>query len=512
MKTDWSVLKSVFDAHRTRAFLGVFGACVATLGLSGCTAFRPDSDPVGLGGPGAYGESIVEGWERAPGADEDTEPGQSARIVESKMGALQLTVEQAVAEALTYNRSVQSARLAAAIGVENEKEARAALLPSLRLGASYNRVDEPPSVNSPDLGGSFTAGPREVFGMSLDLGFPIYGFGRYLNGYRAARLTRRSAEVTALAAESDMGAAVTAAAFDLLEGKRAIGVARANEASLDQQVKDAEALLAVGRVTRSAKLEAEVLRDQARREREKLESAIPILRKRLNTLMGRPVDTATQVVDAPVTAAPPWQLEALETEAMDLRPELRAARLDVEAAKRSAQAAVGRELPELRGNVNFATDNSPFGSPSDQTTLRLTLDVPLFTGGARYARIRRARRQTDLAKLALRDLEANVRTEVAIVFRNVTESYRDIAVARLNIERAEESLRIQREKFRNGRATSREVLESTALLTDSNFAYVRALYTYNVALRDLHRARGADPRANPMQGLVSSNTDTGDTR
>ena len=74
----------------------------------------------------------------------------------------------------------------------------------------------------------------------------------------------------------------------------------------------------------------------------------------------------------------------------------------------------------------------------------------------------------------------------------------DIAVARRSIEKAEESLRIQREKFATGRATSREVLESTALVTNTRFTHIRALYSYNIALRELHRVRGADPRQPPF--------------
>ena len=41
-------------------------------------------------------------------------------------------------------------------------------------------------------------------------------------------------------------------------------------------------------------------------------------------------------------------------------------------------------------------------------------------------------------------------------------------------------------------------LASTALLTGSRFAELTATYNYNVALRELHRVRGADPRLMPF--------------
>ena len=409
-----------------------------------------------------------------------------------------ITVEQAVAEALDANRSVQQARLAAAIGETLEKEARSALIPSIGMRGSYTRVDTPPLAVAPELGTSFSVGPRDVGTLRFDMNFPIFGFGRHLNAYRASVLARRRTQAEQAAAEADIAAAATAAAFDLLEGIRAVEVARSNEAALERTVQDSQALLDAGTVTRSALLEAEVEYEQARREREKPESAIAIRRMVLNGLLGRPADAATEVVDDPTTVEPVWDGAALAEEALGARPELQAARLDVAAAERSLKSVIAAELPELRGNLSWETNNSPFRNPSDVGTAAVTLDVPIFTGGGRGARIRRARHELDIGKLKVRDMETQVRTEVATAHREVMEAFRDIAVAARNIEKAEESLRIQREKFRNGRATSRELLESNALLTNSRFAHIAATYNYNIALRELHRVRGADPRLMPF--------------
>ena len=168
------------------------------------------------------------------------------------------------------------------------------------------------------------------------------------------------------------------------------------------------------------------------------------------------------------------------------------------AAARSVRAAIAEELPELRGSLTWETDDSRTRDPEDSVALLLTLDIPLFTGGGRGARIRRSRHELDIARLRLRDLETQVRTEVARAYREVVERFRDIEVADRSRKRQRESLRIQREKFNNGRATSREVLDSTALLTEAEASYVTSLYSYNIALRDLHRARGADPRLSPF--------------
>ena len=206
---------------------------------------------------------------------------------------------------------------------------------------------------------------------------------------------------------------------------------------------------------------------------------------------------ATEIVDNPVKQAPDFRLEELLAEAQRNRPELRAARMRVEAAVVNHKSAKGAALPELRGSFAYQGTNSNFVSPRDYGSFGLSLDVPLYVGGANYARIRRASREAEVAQVALRDLEQTIHNEVASAHRDVVEAYKDIAVADRSIRRSEENLRIQRGKFNNGRATSQEVLESTALLTQSRFDYISALYRYNNALSALHRARGADPRSAP---------------
>jgi outer membrane protein len=406
-----------------------------------------------------------------------------------------LTVKQAVDEALNANRVVRQARLAAAIALATEHEARAGLRPTVIFSGGWSKRDKPPLAVTQI--GSFSTGPREQANYRIGLDFPIFAFGEYFYGYKAARYARFGAEAESAAAEADIAAAVTAAAFDLLLSKRAVDVAESNREALERQVKDAQSLLDAGRVTKSALLEAQVQYDRAERDRDRLVSAIPIKRLVLNQLLGRPSRAKTEIVDDPVTRQPGFLLDRLLNEAQQHRPELRAARMRVESAMRGYKAARGAALPELRGSLSYQGTNSQFTSPSDWGTFALTLDVPLYVGGANYARIRRSEHEIEVSRLALADLEQQIYTEVATAFRDVQETYRDIAVAERSITRSEENLRIQREKFNSGRATSQEVLESTTLLSQSRFDYISALYSYNNALSELHRVRGGDPRIAP---------------
>jgi outer membrane protein len=457
------------------------------------------------------GRDDLAGWapqDPVPAAEEaapEPPPEDAGETVPGEAGAgplkQELTIEEAVHEALAHNRAVQQARLNVAIGMDNAQEARAALIPQLSVLGGYTAVDKPRQIVSG--GTSITTAPYNTWSFAAALDFPVFAFGRHINTWRAAKLAQQSAESQQRAVEADTAAAVTAAAFDVLETIQEIDVARSNEEALAQQVKDAQAQLDAGSATKVAVLEASVEYDGAKRTREKLESLVPVRKMTLNRLLGRPANGPIEVADEPETRAPIWQLEPLVEEALLLRPEIRAARIDVATAERVLQATIGGELGEVRGAVVWDTDDNPFRAPSDQLNVGVTYELPVFTGGARTARIRRARHQLESTSIIVRDLEAIVRTEVAEAYREAVESYRDIAVARSAVERQEESVRIQREKFQNGRATSREVLDSVALLRNARFVLVNATYSYNIALRELVRARGADPREDPFAEVVT---------
>ena len=419
--------------------------------------------------------------------------------------AKRLTVEAAIDEALASNRTVAQARLNRAIAGTSTREARSALLPQAGFRGGVRRVDEAPRAVASEIpGGGFSVGPRDVWSADFNINFPIFAFGRYLNNFRAARFAEQQSEAQRDATESDVAAAVTAAAFDMLENLRGIKTALADEEARERTVRDSEALFAAETVTRDAVLESKVQYDLARRRRELLESFTPVLRMRLNLLLGRPAHAPTEIIDAPEKRPPVWRLDGLEDEALARRAELRAARLAVKASERALRSTIGGELGEVRGNLTWETDNSPFRSPEDSASVQVTLEVPIFTAGGRGARIRRSRYALEVQQLQLRELETQIRIEVADALRAAQQSFADIEVAERSIERAQESLRIQREKFNNGRATSQEVLISTSLLTDARFNYNNALYTYNVALRELHRARGADPRKGPFADVGGS--------
>ncbi|MEK7274845.1 MAG: TolC family protein [Candidatus Desantisbacteria bacterium] len=69
---------------------------------------------------------------------------------------------------------------------------------------------------------------------------------------------------------------------------------------------------------------------------------------------------------------------------------------------------------------------------------------------------------------------------------------KNIGVAQGAIGQAEENLRISGEMYKEGVATTTDVLDSQTLLTQTKTNYYQALYDYHLAQAKLQKAIGGD--------------------
>jgi outer membrane protein TolC len=424
---------------------------------------------------------------------------------ESRPKPHKITIRDAVLESLENNRVVLIFIEQEGIARANTALAKSDLLPSFAANLNYERLSEQFENTIGPV--KVPLGPQDQWNFAISADFPIYSFGRYLNAYRAAKLAQAGTTADRKAAENDIAEAVTAAAFDYLETKALVEVAMQNAEALSQQLKDARAQQAAGRVTLADVLDAEVEHSNAVRVHERLISLVPVRRKVLNRILARPVDYPTDLDDQRLSTEPTWTLEEIEAQALVARPELESGRMAVASSEKQVKAVRGLLYPELRGNIAFTATDNDFRSPQDLGIFGLDLQIPIWLGGANRARLRRAKREAEQSRIAYADLEAQVQTEVAEAHRDIVEDFKDIAVAQKTVEQSEESLRIQQRKYENGRATNREVLLSTTQLTESRVNLVTSLYAYQVALQRLHRVRGADPRMAPTTGPAPKKTD-----
>ncbi|MDH3520163.1 MAG: TolC family protein [Myxococcales bacterium] len=217
-------------------------------------------------------------------------------------------------------------------------------------------------------------------------------------------------------------------------------------------------------------------------------------------------------------------LESAVALAFDNRPELAAARDEVERQTIQLKFASNQRLPELDSVLSFGrmglagsqrngydpcnTFNPPPGCPGPVdvsqgdfgNTFDDYKDAPAFTAGMRFgipipntaARKRHSRTQMELrrAESQLRRQEQRVILEVREAARNLEASQEGIESASRALTSAEEQLRAERIRLEYGESTPFDVLQREEQLVQAETGLIDAYRAYRVSASQLDRFQG----------------------
>ncbi len=433
-----------------------------------------------------------------------------------------LTSEQVAERALSSSLDVRAKREAVAAAGARVDQAIIAYVPRVALTGRYTRLS---SIEMPSLGsGSFVATPLPPGSINptptaaVAFAFPVFlnqyyfqanvgvPFSDYVlrtsqqlaaasHGEKAARLDEHAARLKAVldgrvsyytwvrarAQHSVASQGLAQARGHLDDVRHAFEVGTASKADalrVESQVAGAELLVA--RAEDFALVAEEALRvamhDEVRRSYdvgEDLRSSLP------------PVEGARS-------------LDALIARAFDKRLEVRALDETVWSLREQTKAIKATQLPRIDGfaDAYYANPHPRFFPQSDE--YKFTWDVgvqvtwtpnDVFSAGAQGAEMAARAAQTEAQKMGLRD---GVRLEVTQANQAVREA--DVAAETSVREHAaaEESYRVRRELFKNGRATSSELTDAESELLRAELEVVNARIDQRVSRLRLEHAVGDD--------------------
>ncbi len=126
----------------------------------------------------------------------------------------------------------------------------------------------------------------------------------------------------------------------------------------------------------------------------------------------------------------------------------------------------------------------------DVARVGVTVDVPIFEGGRLRAQIARERARLTAAQQRVRKLEQDIRLQVETAVLNVISARERIRVTQKSVAEAEESLRIERQKYDLGKGAIVDVLDAQSALLNAQTNYYRALSDFHIAQAQIQLAAG----------------------
>lgn len=474
-----------------------FWAFAFSVGLWACGNFPGLVQPEGSGWSAERRARELVRLSTAAGTDFGSaagKPSVSRPSSESPTSSSPLDLQTALRLAASRNRSILEGREQLEIARERVIETWGRLLPTLSGSGRYTWYSDPLRNRLPAGGAAAAAFPSTFTVREPELGvvngtvtWPLDVSGELRHTLAAAQAGYRGEQARLWATTLAAQASVVRSYFQLLEAERLREVAEQTVTLHRQQLADAENRFQAGRLTKNERLVVQVaLRDSEQQLRLR-DLAVDRSRWDLNQAIGIEVNAPTRIADVRQLPAVPNSDEALGA-AYDKNPLIRSL---LEEQQRFEEAAVALErsrFPRFSGGGAIDDSSSDLLQPQ-----RIESGFVGFTwdfGLEREARIAEARTAADQNRTRierqLREIEAAVR----FTGEAARERLAAFAAAEAAVGQAEENLRIRREQFLAGRATSENVLDAEALLAAQRAALASARYQAHVRSAELRQLMG----------------------
>jgi len=253
---------------------------------------------------------------------------------------------------------------------------------------------------------------------------------------------------------------------------------------LEQHFRDAEKLEREGLATKAQRLQATVARDRAEREYQRALSTHDTASAALARLLrsDAPLATCTQLF---VIGEPLEPLEAFQRSAAEQQPLLARLRAVDEQAKQGVRAQQAELRPQVFAFGTYDLRRSDALLSDSDWAFGLGVRYALVSGTDRARHVSAARETEAQASLSRREAENEVMIGVIRAWNDLDSARRQFLLLDSSIEQTEESVRLQQLSFREGEATSLDVIDAQLARGGALVERAEAAYNYDVALARL---------------------------
>ncbi|GAB3063180.1 TolC family outer membrane protein [Stenotrophomonas tumulicola] len=365
---------------------------------------------------------------------------------------------------------------------EGAVQARAALLPQINGVATLNRTrtEADASRNSGTIDGR-----RRSY--TLDGSQTLFNWSQF-STLRAQRELSKAADFTLDSANDDLIVRTSAAYFNVLVAIESLNAAKTNEEAAKKQFDFADKRLEVGLAPITDVHEARAQFDQARANTIVSQNTLADAYQALTELTGQPVTNLRGLPEdfRPEVPANRGNVDQLVQDAVAQNPALKAQELAVSASEASVQSARGGHLPTLSlggswGKTATWGDSTGAGSlsPDARTnSIGLTLNVPIFAGGATQSAVRQALANRDIAQDGYeqqkRALDRNTRNAYQTLVAGISE----VEARRLAVVSAQSAYDASQVGLEVGTRTVLDVIQNQRILFSAQLDYANARYTF----------------------------------
>ncbi|MGA2612104.1 MAG: TolC family protein [Spirochaetia bacterium] len=429
---------------------------------------------------------------------------------------VQLTVDQAVSQALANQPLIQQAEAAVEAARARVGEANSAYYPFVSGNASYNRLSDqsfalsallppastlqqlgisiPPNI-APLLNSPLSLVPVNMWDFNVGLNQVIFQFGK-----RGVQV--KLAENGLSAAQIGVEQIRMSLAFQAAQGFYTVLFLGDQVAALDSQMANLQEHLEATRVkaqtgtaTRYDELSTEVRISTLQSQRIEAESQLTKQSIALKQLLGMPESVPLDMHEGFISQPDALQdQQTLLDLAMQRRPEIRQAVESERAAELSKRLSVVGGWPTISGHASIGYKNGilpDINTPALNWVAGVQVNVPIFEGFL----IARQGEEADKRLLAAREntltARRNVTTQVLQAMQDVEAGRQQVQSAQTQLDQAKEMLEVVKLQYDLGMLSNLEYLDAQAAMERAQLESLQAQYREVLSEYALKQATGA---------------------
>ncbi|TVQ11923.1 MAG: TolC family protein [Bacteroidetes bacterium] len=386
----------------------------------------------------------------------------------------QLSLEDAVAYALEHNKTLQNAHLSMDESQAQLMETIAQGLPQVNASIDYSNFFGSTASLGPGFDIEFT--PTSNLGISVS---QLIFNGNYIVGIQMSKLYREMVKTNAEKTELELIANVKRAYFLGLVTLKSREFLEANVENMDDLLQKTKALVSVGIAEQvdydQLSVQYIMLKDVKSAMDRQVEMSLNMLRMH----MGLSGDVEIELTDSFESIMSISDIGTSLTKNFDLSQNIDYQIMALQTQMGEKQVSMERasNLPTLTGFYSFTEKLlKPEFDLTPPHVIGLNLSIPIFSSGARYAKLKQAqinlditRNQADLVAQQLNIQEKQLRFNM----KNALEQYES---QKANLEVARRVFENINNKFRQGTISSLDLTTANNNFLQAESSYISAVF------------------------------------
>jgi outer membrane protein TolC len=398
--------------------------------------------------------------------------------------AVSMDVKEAIDLTLLNNSTLLSLRQETAKAEAFRLQADGSMLPAVGLSAGIDSQKEPQTSDGSSRHDNKSA--------RLTLSQPIYTGGRSQALRRQSASVKSIADLAVIDAENRAVGELFARFYNVLLQERRVETERAAAVTSELHLREVTRMSELGL---SNRLEVIRASQQFAANKADLSAAEGAADAALISLMNymaippeerRPVDGSLHVIDVRGDRAGSLALAMVNrADKSLLESEMKYQEDQIEIERSASRPSVS-----IGASAGYLDPYSGRDSGDDTWRAELLISVPIFDRDAARGNVIRARAVMEQDKIALRQKDLDIRSEVETAWMELETTLEHLESTQSALDLAEESLRLAEIGFQEGVTPQLDLLEAQSSLTASRLEHLRSLYNHILAVVALKVTEG----------------------